>query len=107
MSAIFLLSLDRSCKEVPVASSTILKPTARSARKLEAGLKLRYANGTEEDVRFTSRDELLRFFNDMKSNWENGRGFVDFRGKSVPVDEQFVSALSEQVTRLSPKHCCS
>ena len=39
-------------------------------RKLDAGLKLRYANGTEEDVRFTSRDELLRFFNDVKSTWE-------------------------------------
>ena len=76
-------------------------------RKLEAGLKLRYANGTEEDVLFTSRDELLRFFNDMKTNWENGRGFVDFRGKSVPVDEQFVSALNEQVNRLSPKPAAS
>ncbi len=76
-------------------------------RKLEAGLKLRYANGAEEDVLFTSRDELLRFFNDMKTNWENGRGFVDFRGKSVPVDEQFVSALNEQVNRLSPKPAAS
>ncbi len=73
-------------------------------RKLDAGLKLRYANGLEEDVRFASRDELLRFFNDMKFNWENGRRFVDFRGKSVPVDEQFVSALNEQVNRLSPQH---
>jgi SNF2 family DNA or RNA helicase len=77
------------------------------ARKLEAGLKLRYANGTEEDVRFTSRDELLQFFDDMKSNWENGRGSVDFRGKSVPVDEQFVSALNEQVNRLSPRRPAS
>ena len=76
-------------------------------RKLEAGLKFRYANGTEEDVRFTSRDELLRFFNDMNSNWENGRRFIDFRGKSVPVDEQFVSAVTEQVNRLSPKHATS
>lgn len=73
-------------------------------RRLEAGLTLRYANGTEEDVRFTSRDELLRFFNDMKSNWENGRGFVDFRGKSVPIDEQFVSAMNEQVNRLSSQN---
>ncbi|MHB8501147.1 MAG: SNF2-related protein [Candidatus Acidiferrales bacterium] len=76
-------------------------------RKLDAGLKFRYANGTEEDVRFGSRDELMRFFNDMKSNWENGRGFVDFRGKSVPIDEQFVSALNEQVNRVSPKHAVS
>jgi superfamily II DNA or RNA helicase len=76
-------------------------------RKLDAGLKLRYANGTEEDVRFTSRDELLRFFNDMKSNWENGRAFVDFRGKSVPVDEQFVSALKEQVNHVSPQRAVS
>ena len=76
-------------------------------RKLDAGLKLRYANGTEEDVRFTSRDELLRFFNDMRSNWESGRGFVDFRGKSVPLDEQFVASLNEQVDCLSPKPAAS
>jgi len=72
-------------------------------RKVDAGLKIRYANGAEEDVLFTSRDELLRLFSDMKANWEGGRGFVDFRGKSIPVDEQFVSALSEQVSRVSPK----
>jgi SNF2 family DNA or RNA helicase len=76
-------------------------------RKMEAGLKFRYANGTEEDVLFRSRDELLRFFSDTKSNWENGRGFVEFRGKSVPIDEQFVSALNEQVGRVSSKHAAS
>jgi superfamily II DNA or RNA helicase len=72
-------------------------------RKLDAGLKLRYANGAEEDISFTSRDELLRFFNNVKSNLENGQGFVDFRGKSVPIDEQFVSGLTEQVKQVSPK----
>jgi len=72
-------------------------------RKWNAGLKLRYANGTEEDVLFTSREELLRFFNDAKSNWENGRGFVNFRDSSVRLDKEFVSALNEQVNRISPK----
>lgn len=73
------------------------------SRKLDAGLKLRYANGDEEDVRFNSRNELLRFFDAMKSEFENGRGFVDFRGKSVPIDDRFVSELSEQVNRVTPK----
>jgi hypothetical protein len=76
-------------------------------RKLDAGLKLRYANGAEEDIRFTSRDDLLRFFNDVKSNRENGQGFIDFRGKTVSVDEQFVSALNEQVNRLFPTQTSS
>ena len=71
-------------------------------KKLDAGLKLRYANGTEEDVRFTSKDELLRFFNNMRSNWESGLGFLDFRGKSIPLDEQFVASVNEQVNRISP-----
>lgn len=72
-------------------------------RKLDAGLKIRYANGAEGEARFASRDELLRFFNDVTSSWQNGRGFIDFRGTSVPINEQFVSGLNELVNRLSPK----
>jgi superfamily II DNA or RNA helicase len=72
-------------------------------RKIDAGVNFIYPGGEEENIRFTTLDELLRLFNDVKSNWENGRGFVDFRGKTVPVDEQLVSALNEQVNRLSPK----
>ncbi len=72
-------------------------------RKLDAGLKFRYANGTEETIRFSSREELLRFFNDARSTLESGRGCIEFRGKSIPVDEEFVSALNEQVNRISPR----
>ena len=71
--------------------------------RVDAGLKIRYANGAEEDLLFSSRDELLRLFSDTKTNWASGRGFVEFRGKSIPVNEQFVSALDEQVRRVSPK----
>jgi superfamily II DNA or RNA helicase len=71
-------------------------------RKLDAGLKFRYANGEEEEIRFSSHDELLRFFNDVKAARENGLRFIDFKEKVVPIDEQFVSALNEQVNRVSP-----
>ena len=47
------------------------------------------------------------FFNQAKSNRESGKGLVDFRGKSVPVDDHFVSALNEQVNRLFLKHPAS
>jgi len=76
-------------------------------RKLDAGLRVIYANGAEEDVRFTSRDELLKFFNDAKFSWENGRGIVEFKGKSISVDGQLMSALNEQANRVFPKHAAS
>jgi hypothetical protein len=31
----------------------------------------------------------------------------DFKGKSVPLDQQFVSAMNEQASRLSPQHTVS
>jgi hypothetical protein len=76
-------------------------------RKLDAGLKTFYANGEEEDIRFASREELLRFLNDAKASLENGKRVIQFRGKSIPVDEQLVSGVSQQVSHLSTKRADS
>jgi hypothetical protein len=49
----------------------------------------------------------LKFFNDAKFSWENGRGIVEFKGKSISVDGQLMSALNEQANRVFPKHAAS
>lgn len=73
------------------------------SRKLNAGLKCRYADGTEEDIRFDSREELLRFNADVQNAARSGRGFVDLKGKSILVDEDFLRAMDEQVERVMRK----
>jgi len=76
----------------------------RSERgKLNAGVKCRYVGGFEEDVAFGSREELLRFYDDIKNAAESGRGFVNLKGKSILLDDEFVRAMDEQIKRLTPK----
>jgi superfamily II DNA or RNA helicase len=68
-------------------------------RKLKAGVKCRYVGGEEEDVSFDSREELLRFYDDARNAARSGKGFVDLKGKSILVDEDFIRAMDEQVKR--------
>lgn len=72
-------------------------------RKLNAGVKCRYVGGDEEDVAFGSREELRRFYDDVMNATECGRGFVDLKGKSILVDDEFVRAMDEQMKRVIPK----
>lgn len=70
--------------------------------KIDAGVKCHYADGTEEEVRFDSREQLRRFYNDAKNAFSTGQGYVDLRGKSILVDEALVAAMDEQVRWLFP-----
>lgn len=80
----------------------------RSAhRRFDAGLKFRYADGFEENVSFGSREELLGFHNAVKNAAESGRSVVNFKGKSILLDGDFVRAVDEQVGRLTPKSAAS
>ena len=70
---------------------------------MDAGIRCVYPGGQQEDVRFKSRNELLALYNDAKGAFESGKGYVDFRGKSIAVDQSFVRALDEQASRLAPQ----
>jgi superfamily II DNA or RNA helicase/HJR/Mrr/RecB family endonuclease len=78
-------------------------PEHSQSKKIDAGIKISRPDGTEEDIKFSSRDELLRFHHDVKSNWENGRGFVEFKGKTVPIDERLITTLGAQINYVSEK----
>lgn len=72
-------------------------------RKLKAGVKCRYEDGSEEDVSFDSREELLRFYDDARNAALHGKGFVDLKGKSIRVDDEFIRGMDEQIKRVTPK----
>ena len=66
------------------------------------GLTCRYADGSSEDVPFTSRQELRTLHQEAREAWHRGTGTVDFRGKSILVDASFIQALDELVTEVLP-----
>lgn len=74
----------------------------RERGKFSAGLKCRYADGSVEDVAFTSREEVLELERTAKIAWRSGEGAVEWNKKSILVDESFVRALGELVQRVIP-----
>lgn len=74
----------------------------RERGKFSAGLRCRYADGSIEDVSFTSREEVLKLQQMTREAWRSGQGTIDFAGKSILVDEPFVRALDEMVERVTP-----
>lgn len=69
--------------------------------KLDVGVKCRYLNGTVEDVIFSSREELLKFRNDLKVSKQTGIGTVDLKGKTIIIDDDFVRDIEEIIERIS------
>ena len=67
-----------------------------------AGLACRYADGSSEDVPFTSRQDLRTLHQQAREAWHRGTGTVDFHGKSILVDAPFIQALDELVTEVLP-----
>src|SRR5208283_1351871 len=75
--------------------------TPHERGKLNIGVKCRYPDGSEEEVIFDSRDELLEFRNAMKAAQQDGTGTVNLKGKSILLDEEFVRGIEEIVERVS------
>lgn len=74
----------------------------REREKFSAGIKCRYADGSVEDVAFTSREEVLELERTAKGAWRSGEGAVEWHKKSILIDESFVRALGELVQRVTP-----
>ena len=72
-------------------------------KKFEAGVRCRYADGSEEDVKFTSREQVFKLQREARDAWVNGRGVVELAGKSIQVDKTLVRALDELAARVTPK----
>jgi len=72
-------------------------------RSFSAGLVCTYADGSQNRVEFTSREEVLKLKADAEDAWRSGAGQISFHGKSILVDKLFVLSLTELVTRVTPR----
>ncbi len=68
-----------------------------------AGIQCRYADGSVEDVEFESQEEILDFHRETQEAYLSGKGTIDFHGKSILLDRQFVEALDELVEQVNSK----
>lgn len=86
-------------------SSTGIFEDAENSRgeraRFAAGLKCQYSDGTVEDVLFTSREHVVMFRQAATEAKKDGRGAVDFEGKSIVVSDDLLRALDELVERVT------
>src|SRR5262245_4591031 len=71
--------------------------------RFEAGLACTYADGSEDRVAFTSREEILKLKAEADNAWRSGEGHVLFRDKSIVVDQSFMQSLKELEARVTKK----
>lgn len=64
----------------------------------EYGIECRYADGTTERIKFSSRQELLNFRNTVAEAQSKGVGSIDLRGKTINIDGDFISGLDDLIT---------
>lgn len=76
-----------------------IDPSSPKKGKLDVGIKCRYVDGRAEDIRFESRDELLRFYNDVKTS----SGAITFKGKTILVDDELIKGVKDVVGRVTKR----
>ncbi len=78
------------------------EPGDRARARFMSGLECRYTDGSVEKVAFSSRDELLAFRQAVDDARQSGCGVVEFKGKSIPLDENLVKGLQELTRQFIP-----
>lgn len=73
-----------------------------SRGRFDAGLRCHYADGSTADVRFRSREAVLKFQVDAQAARRTGRGSVDCEDRSIIVDDSLLHGLDELIARIIP-----
>lgn len=73
------------------------------ADKLIAGIRFTYPDATETEVSFGSIDEIKELSSQVETARNDGTGFVEFAGKTIPLDQAFISAFQELTDKFLPK----
>jgi len=74
----------------------------KKARKFDAGIEVTYADGEKEIIGFDGVKDVVKFLGDAQSAFNSGKGFIDYKERSIVLDYPFVAAtekLAEYVTK--------
>jgi len=60
-----------------------------------AGIQFRYADGSTEDIKLETPQEIFDLQREVQEAHRNGKGVVEFKGKSILLETEFRQALDE------------
>lgn len=84
------------------ARTGIFDGVGKANNNCEYGIECRYADGTSERVRFSTRKELAEFRNKVSDAQSRGLESVDLHGKTLTLDPQLQRSL-EELDAIKPK----
>ncbi|MBK9173210.1 MAG: DEAD/DEAH box helicase [Chloracidobacterium sp.] len=73
------------------------------ADRFTAGIKFTYPNGAETEISFDSIEKLEQFSSQVDTARHEGTGYVEFDGKTIQLNQAFVSAFQELTNKFLPK----
>ena len=76
-------------------------PDAKNKGKVNAGIICKYQDGSEEQVFFDSKDELLKFHQRVQTAYSGGKGVVQLGERSIVVDQDFAKGVADIVRRVT------
>jgi SNF2 family DNA or RNA helicase len=71
--------------------------------RFKAGIKFTYPNGRETELCFGSIEEIEKFSSQVETARHEGAGFVEFNGRTIQLNQAFVSAFQELTDKFLPK----
>lgn len=74
-----------------------------SPQKFNAGLRCRYADGSEQVIEFRSTDDIRDFSDQVMEAYRSGKGHIEYCGKSMAIDQNFCEAIRELKEKTLPK----
>ncbi len=75
----------------------IEREQSNGGKTFSAGIQVRYA-GKEDDienVEFSSAKDIFDFQRNAHDAYQNGKGMIEFKGKSILLEKEFLQALDE------------
>lgn len=90
-------------KSVTGIFDDVVREKSGTPLKFNAGLNCRYADGSEQIIQFTSPAEIADFSEQVDKAFHSGKGQIEYAGKSIAVDQQFVQGIKELNAKVQPR----
>lgn len=76
-----------------IRSAGVFEDEPKETTPLKIGVECRYSNGSSERIEFNSPDECKDFIYAVKVARDQGKGFLDLKGRTIVLDPDLVQGL--------------
>lgn len=67
----------------------------KKIKKYDAGIEVTYADGEKELIGFEEVNDVVKFYNEAQSAFNSGKGFIDYKERSIVLDHSFMAATKK------------